>query len=198
MSEESEEFSVEDICKLPLPADKRPYARRMYFSNTSIIDIADTLNIKMPTIKSWVYGYGKSVCGWKVERETARNELLKDLTSSKRGIIHTMVNNSLFLLHDYVEKTKQAVLKTGNPITIKEAEKLTGILTNLHTIIENEKDSPEDDPNFVKPANLEELKTRVIKADVFSKEEGNEDEDIIIDVDFTNVANESESTTKNE
>ena len=191
MSNEIQEPTSEDIRKMRLPIDKKPYARKLYFNNTAITDIAETYNIKLPTVKSWVYGYGsKNQGGWKAEKETAQNELLKDLSANKRGIIQNMVTNSLFLLHNFVETSKQEVLRSGNPISLKTAEKLTGILTNLHTIVEKEKSELDVDPDFVKPTSVEELKDRVVKADVFAESTG-EDDEIIIDADVISSTNSS-------
>lgn len=166
---------VEKIRLMPL-SDKKPYAKELYWQYTTITDISKTLDIKLPTIKSWIYGANsKKEVGWKVERELSKNQLLKDLSADKRGMVYNMVNGSLYLIHDFVEKTKEDVVKTGKKIDIRDADKLTNILMNLHKIVQEEKDNADDDSSFVKPTSPEELQQRAIKADPFA----DSDEEII-------------------
>lgn len=195
----SPQLSIDDrerISKMPLD-QKKLLAKDLYYEYAKLTVISNTLDIKLPTLKTWVYGVNsKKSKGWKVERELAKNQLLKDLSSDKRGMVYNMVDSSLFLLHHFMEKKKIDVIKTDKEITIRDAEKITNILQNLHKIVENDKDNTDDDPNFKKPANPQELMERLIDANPFSKpievkskkvkakEIENEDEDIIIDADL--------------
>lgn len=157
--------------------DRKRHAKQLYWQYANITDIAKALDIKLPTLKTWIYGTNsKKDQGWKVERELDKNQLLKDLSSDKRGMVHNMVNGSLYLLFDFVEKTKQETVMSGQKIDIKTAEKLTNILSNLHKMIQDEKDM-NDDSDFTKPSNTKELKERLSKADPF---DASEDEDVIV------------------
>lgn len=102
------EVPANDVKRLPL-ADRKILAKEDYFKYTSITDVARKYDIKLPTVKSWVYGQKGSnkVKGWKSERELAKNQLLKDLSKDKRGMVYNMVDGALFLLYDYVDKKKK-------------------------------------------------------------------------------------------
>lgn len=176
---------VEKIKLMPL-TDKKKYAKELYWTYASQTDIARTLEIKLPTLKAWVYGSNsKSDIGWKAERELSKNQLMKDLTADKKGMVYNMVNGSLFLIHDFVEKAKLEVVKSGKPIDIRTAEKLTNILGSLHKMVQDEQDSS-DDANFVKPTSVQELQKRVVDADPFAKkvEVVEEDEEVISEKDL--------------
>ena len=95
---------------------------------------------------------------------------LKDLTEDKKQMVYSMVNMSLFLIHGYVENLQKKVALGKEQITVREAEKLTGILERLNKIVEAEKERSTDDGEFVKPADPKELQTRIIKADVFAQQ----------------------------
>lgn len=170
-------------------AQRKELAREMYYNYTPITTIALEVNIKLPTVKSWIYGQANKLdSGWKAERETAKNQLLKDLSSDKRGMVQNMVNGSLYLIHDYVEKSKMEAVKSGKPINIREAEKLTSILMNLHKIVQDERENS-DDVNFTKPTSPKELTERIIKADPFTKNKKtvkteSSDDDIILEEDI--------------
>ncbi len=175
---------VEKIKLMPL-SDKKKYAKELYWTYASQTDIARTLEIKLPTLKTWVYGSNsKSDIGWKAERELSKNQLMKDLSADKKGMVYNMVNGSLFLIHDFVEKAKQDAVKTGRPIDIRTAEKLTNILGSLHKMVQDEQDTG-DDANFTKPTSAKELQERVVSADPFSKKiEEDEDETVISEDDL--------------
>lgn len=187
-----------DIKRQPL-SERKKVAKDLYFGYASIVSISERLDCKLPTVKSWVYGQsGSKSGGWKVERETAKVQLLKDLSKDKRGMVFNMVDGCLFLLHGFVENSKKVSIETGKTIDIKTAEKLTNILGNLSKIVEKEGDASEDG-TFTAPTSPKELQTRVIKADPFSKEDDilevtpieikevtdeetiNDDDDIILD-----------------
>ena len=134
------EVPANDVKRLPL-ADRKILAKEDYFKYTSITDVARKYDIKLPTVKSWVYGQKGSnkVKGWKSERELAKNQLLKDLSKDKRGMVYNMVDGALFLLYDYVDKKKKEVIQSGIPINVKDADKITNMLMNLSKIVEGEK-----------------------------------------------------------
>lgn len=169
--------------------EKKKYAKEMYWQYTSITNIAKTLDIKLPTVKTWIYGTNsKNDIGWKAERELSKNQLLKDLSADKRGMVYNMVNGSLYLIHDFVEKTKEETVKTGKKIDIKTAEKLTNILGSLHKMVQDEQDNENDDTTFEKPTSPKELQERVIAADPFADVPAEskiiEDEDVISEEDL--------------
>ena len=164
---ENEKLTPDMIEKLSLD-EKKPHAREMFFGYAKITEIARTLVIALPTVKSWVYGSNLKGVGWKVERESAKVQLVKDLSADKRGLVYNMVNNSLFLIHDFVEDAKKQAIK-GKPVDIRTAEKLTGILMNLHKIVENENDGKEHG-DYTVPANVGELTKRLEAADPFGKD----------------------------
>lgn len=161
--------------------DKKKYAKELYWQYAALTDITRQLNIKLPTLKSWVYGTNSiKDIGWKNERELSKNQLLKDLSADKKGMVYNMVNGSLFLIYDFVEKTKAEVVNSGKKIDIRTAEKLTNILSSLHKIIQDEGDAG-DDAGFTKPSNPQELKERLNKADPFTP---NEDDEVIVPEDL--------------
>lgn len=166
---------VEKIRLMSL-SDKKKYAKELYWQYSSITDISKSLDIKLPTVKTWIYGTNSSKdSGWKAERELSKNQLLKDLSADKRGMVYNMVNGSLYLIHDFVEKTKAEVVKKGVKIDIRVADKLTNILMNLHKIVQDENENADDDASFTKPTSPKELQERAIEADPFS-----DDEDVIV------------------
>lgn len=182
----SPEVSADDIRRRPL-ADRKIAAKELYFNYKPVTEIARNLDIKLPTVKTWVYGLNSNKSkGWKVERELAKNQLLKDLSKDKRGMVYNMVDGALFLLYDYVDKKRKEVIQTGIPVSVRDADKITNMLMNLSKIVENENDSS-DDANFTAPTNPKELQQRAIKADPFAQGEENEDDDIIIDADVVTV-----------
>ncbi len=166
---------LEKILVMPL-TDRKKYAKEMYWQYSSIVDISKHLAIKLPTVKSWVYGQNSPKdIGWKNERELSKNQLLKDLSADKRGMVYNMVNGSLYLIYDFVEKTKREVIQSGKKVDIRTAEKLTNILGSLHKIVQDE--TNDDDVTFTKPANPRELKERLEKADPFTPDE---EDDVIV------------------
>ena len=184
-----DKIDKDHVQKLPLK-DKKVVAKEMYYGYASAPLISRTLDISLPTVKTWIYGTNSKKKGWKIERELAQNQLLKDLSSDKRGMVHNMLGGSIYLLYHFIEKKKTEVLSNDKPISIREAEKITNMLQNLHKIVEQDKNDPNntDDPNFNKPANPKELLQRLNDADPFNgkarpkgvKSENNEDDDIII------------------
>ncbi len=162
--------------KRNLPLDeKKKLAKELYSQYAGITWIADNLDINISTLKCWIYGLNSAKArkqgGWKTERELSKNATLRELTSNKRGMISHMVNGAIYLLYDYVEKTKIETIKTGKCVSIKDAEKLTGILSNLDRIIQNAKnDEVEDDGTFEKPSSIEEIKQRISVADPFTED----------------------------
>lgn len=178
MENKNLDADIEKIQKMPL-AEKKKYAKELYNQYTNLTDISKSLDIKLPTLKSWVYGLNnKKSAGWKVERELAKNQLLKDLSADKRGMVYNMVNGSLYLIYDFVEKSKEEVIKSGKKIDIKTADKLASILGQLHKIIIDEQNNQDDDADFVKPTNAEELQKRFKSADPFAEKD--EDDEIVI------------------
>lgn len=147
---------------------KKNRSRELYFKGYTTTQIVKVIDVKLATVKSWIYGQnGKD--GWKVDKALTQNQLIKDLTEDKRHMVYSMVNGCMFLIHDYVEKLQKDAIIGKRSITLKEAEKLTTILGSLHKIIESEKDSSTDDGSFVKPTSVKELQDRIIKADPFAK-----------------------------
>ena len=159
-------LDTEAISKLSL-SEKKVHARELFFGYAKATEISRRLNIKLPTLKTWIYGYNNSSdAGWKVERETAKVQLVKDLSADKRGMVYNMVNGSLYLIHDFVESAKKAAVEKGESIDIKTAEKLTSILMNLHKIVQDENDGAEH-ADYTPPTDEKELKARLEKADPF-------------------------------
>jgi len=154
-------------------AEKKVYAKDKYFRYEHITNVARECEVNLATLKTWVYGtHSKKAKGWKVERELAKSQVLKDLTADKRGMVYSMVNGSMFLLHDFIEDKKAKVIKSGETISLKEAEKITNILTNLHRMIMDESgDGADTDSSFKKPTTIEEVGRRIKKADPFIKDE---------------------------
>lgn len=174
-----------DIEKIRLMTlkDKKQYAREMYWTYTALTDIAKALDIKLPTLKTWVYGSNSAKdIGWKAERELSKNQLMKDLSSDKRAMVYNMVNGALFLVYDFVDKTKQEVVKSGKKIDIRTAEKITNILGSLHKMVQDEGDAS-DDAGFTKPTSTKELGERLTKADPFN-DVPDEDEEVINEEDL--------------
>jgi hypothetical protein len=189
-----EKLDTERIQKLPLK-DKKVIAKELYYEYAKATIISRTLDIALPTVKSWIYGAGSKSKGWKIERELAQNQLLKDLSTDKLGMVQSMVGGSIYLLYHFIEKKKVSVIANDQPISIREAEKITNMLQNLHKIVEQDKDDPNNNtnPNYVKPTNPKELLERLDKADPFNtvitsakevRSENSDDDDIIVDADI--------------
>lgn len=169
-----QKYDYEQVKKLDLK-QKKPFAKEHYYRHIKAPQIAQLLDIKLPTLKAWIYGTdAKKNVGWKIQREIDANELLRNLSVDKKSMVYKMVDNTLFLLHDYVEKTKDKCVLENETITLVEATKLTKILSELHAIIADEKDI-DDDADFKKPADINELKERINKADVFDIDLTNSD-----------------------
>ena len=186
MTDENKEKTV-DMSKLSL-AEKKVFAKEEYYRYAKITDIARKCHINLATLKTWVYGtHSKTAKGWKVERDLAKSQVLKDLTADKRGMVYNMVNGAMFLLHDFIEEKKEDKIKNNKTISLREAEKITNILGNLHRMIMDESSDADADANFKKPTSIKEIGKRIKKADPFMKDE-------IVIVESKEVVNEKSGT----
>ena len=176
-------------------------SKTLYFKGYTATQIIEVVDVKLATLKSWIYGQHNKA-GWKVDKELNQNQLLRDLTDDKKQMVYSMVNGVMFLLYDFVENAKKEAFVKGKSIDIRTAEKLTGILGNLHKIVEVEKERDSTDGAFIKPVTAKELQKRAIKADPFLevKEQNKEAADSVVihETIVEEIAKESKNEIKNE
>ena len=132
-------------------------AKELYLAFKPISSISKDLRIGLNTVKSWIYGQGRTP-GWQTERDLAKHQALKDLTSDKALKLKETASMTVDLIHGYVMDLKMSREK----IDLKTAEKLSSMLTNLGKIIQLDKDESENDKDpETKPSSPEEMRQRL-------------------------------------